>query len=70
MIKPEELQRLVEMLAEKRVVNLDVPVRDLISSAAIQIEDPGVLAGWYVAGGDHYFIVCGLKSLESQIINQ
>jgi hypothetical protein len=62
--RPEDIRALTDELQEKGLVNLDRPVRELLTLENLQtipglrIDDPGMTVGWYVAGGSSYVIVC------------
>jgi hypothetical protein len=62
--RPEDIRQLTDELQEKGLVNLDRPVRELLSLEnlktipGLRIDDPATTLGWYVVGGSSYVIVC------------
>jgi hypothetical protein len=60
----QEVARLAESLHESEIVNLKQSVAAFIRAPGLDIIDPAVAAGWYVVGGDHYVIVCGITGEE------
>jgi hypothetical protein len=64
-----DIHRLVSDMNNKKILNSDTTLNDLLSISADNITDPGVKAGWYALGGDHYVIVCGQNPGDT-VINQ
>lgn len=60
MPSPGEISKLATQLHEAKLVNLDAPATEFIGNNGLQVVDPAQLAGWYVVGGEHYVVVCGL----------
>ncbi|TKC92419.1 hypothetical protein FAZ69_01705 [Trinickia terrae] len=64
-----DIHRLVTDMNNKNILNTSTTLNDLLSISADNITNPGVQAGWYALGGDHYVIVCG-QNPGSAVINQ
>ena len=64
-----EISGLANELHSRKLLNLDVSARDLMSlqSSVLHGKDPSIY-GWYVLGGEHYVVVCGQKMPE-QVMN-
>ena len=62
----KEINELATELHNKKVINLDMTGRELLSIQASALQHPskGEEAGIYVLGGDHYVIVCGLAGAQ------
>jgi hypothetical protein len=60
MPSPGEIAKLATQLHEAKLVNLDASAVDFIGNNGLQVVDPAQLAGWYVVGGEHYVVVCGI----------
>jgi hypothetical protein len=63
-----DIHRVVTDLHEKRILNADTTINELLSVKGDQLTNPGALAGWYAVGGDHYVIICG-KNPVGAVIN-
>lgn len=63
-----DIHRVVSDLHEKKVLNADTTINELLSVKADHLTNPGSQVGWYVIGGDHYAIVCG-KNPAGAVIN-
>jgi hypothetical protein len=64
----QEIHKLVTELQEKKLLNLDAPAKDILSlqSVVLRGNDPSKY-GWYVLGGEHYVVVCGLEGRKDAI---
>ena len=60
-----DIHRLVSDMHEKKILNSATTIDELLSVKADHITNPGVLAGWYALGGDHYVVVCGKNPIEA-----
>jgi len=68
MPRSSEVARIATTLAEAKILNLDVPVAEFLRVPGLDVINPGEKYGWYVVGGDHYVIVCGLDGIN-QVVN-
>lgn len=59
MATAREVQSLARGLHEKEVINLEASLGSLLDTQGLDIVNPGVEAGWYVLGGEHFVVVCG-----------
>jgi hypothetical protein len=66
MPKPSEVRELAASLHDAGIVNLQRSASDMLTAVEAGRLNPGTLAGWYVAGGEHYVIVCGLTADKLQ----
>jgi hypothetical protein len=55
----KDINDLAKEMHDKKLINLDMSARELLSVSAAGLHNKGVEAGIYVLGGDHYVIVCG-----------
>ena len=54
-----QINELATEMHNKKIINLDLPARDLLSLQNTGLQSKGEEAGLYVLGGDHYVVVCG-----------
>jgi hypothetical protein len=56
----KEIQELAHEMHDKKMINLDLTGRELLSLKATALHvTKGEEVGIYVLGGDHYVVVCG-----------
>ncbi|WP_156949878.1 hypothetical protein [Simplicispira psychrophila] len=53
----KEINDLAVEMHNKKIINLDISARDVLSAASVHRK--GEEVGIYALGGDHYVIVCG-----------
>lgn len=64
-----DLSTLVNELHQKKIINADTSVRDMLAINAGHITSRGQEAGWYAIGGEHYVIVCGMTDISGKVTN-
>lgn len=65
-----DIHRVVNDLHDKKIINADTTINELLSVKADHLTNPGSLVGsWYAIGGDHFVIVCGLMNPAGAVIN-
>ena len=62
-----EVARIVSDLHERKILNGDTTIREILNSFSGEFITPGEKAGWYAIGGDHYVIVCGLQQVSDAV---
>lgn len=64
MATPREIALLANRLGDSKLININASLKDHVDIAtdALGPINPADLAGWYVAGGDHYVVVCGIQA--------
>ena len=58
---------MLKELHAAKIINLDASIGTVLRPADNIIDDPGSKVGWYVVGGDHYVLVCGLTELGGDV---
>lgn len=61
-----DIKQLVTDLHDRKIVNAGTTLAELVALQANHVT-PGETAGWYVAGGEHYVIVCGMTAGADKI---
>lgn len=64
-----DVNNLVKDLHSKKILNADTTLREAVAINAGNITNPGLAAGWYVLGGEHYVVVCGMTDLADKVAN-
>ena len=63
----KEITELATEMHDKKIINLDLTGRELLSIKAATLQSKGEEVGIYVLGGDHYVVVCGAVDPGSRI---
>lgn len=58
---------MVTDLHTKKILNADSTLREMVAVNAGHVTNRGETAGWYVAGGEHYVIVCGATDANIRV---
>jgi hypothetical protein len=67
MPKPNEVRDLAASLHDAGIVNLQRSASEMLTAVETgRLSDGALAAGWYVVGGEHYVIVCGLTADKLQ----
>ena len=64
-----DIHSLVEDLHKRKILNADTSLLQAVSVNAGHVTSPGEAAGWYVLGGEHYVIVCGMTDFGGRVVN-
>jgi hypothetical protein len=64
-----DVRNLLKDLNDKKIVDSNASVEKMLSVNADHIVNRGQEAGWYVVGGEHFVVVCGLE-VKKQILEQ
>lgn len=60
-----DIKQLIGDLHERKIVNANTTLAEIVALQA-HIVNPGAEVGWYVVGGDHYVVVCGMEKLARE----
>jgi hypothetical protein len=60
MASPSDINRIVTGLSEAGIVDFKRPLTELLQVPGLDVVNPAEKVGWYVVGGDHFVIVCGM----------
>jgi len=52
-----DIKNVVQDLHDKKILNQEVTLKDLLALQSNHITNPGSTVGWYIAGGDHYVLI-------------
>jgi hypothetical protein len=64
-----DVNSLVKDLHSRKILNADTTLAEAMAVNAGHIGDRGTEAGWYVLGGEHYVIVCGMTDIAGKVSN-
>jgi hypothetical protein len=63
------VHELAVALHDKKILNIDTPLRDALSVQSSILNDPDKVADWNVIGGSHYVLVTGLQGATDKVTN-
>jgi hypothetical protein len=64
-----DIHNLVDDLHSRKILNADTTLREAVSVNTGHVTSRGEEAGWYVLGGEHYVVVCGMTDLAGKVAN-
>ena len=67
MATARDVGRIAQTLKESKILNLDVSIGEFLAVAGLDVINPGEKYGWYVLGGEHFVVVCGLDGVRELV---
>ena len=62
-----DIKQLVADLHDRKIVNANTTLSELVAVQGGHLSPGQAADGWYIAGGEHYVIVCGMTAAGGKV---